>query len=480
MKMKRTFAPTMREALQLVKQEQGADAVILGNKKVPGGVELISAIDYDEAAVSAFASTPAMPTRDNLANTQNGPASDVAADAWVGSVISDTLDGRKEPVLGPVASRQKRRLVETAKPLTRSPAAISIPQPVPKKTPVAVQAPRPAPKQIVKPVAKKAVSRKPVAAPQNQPMMDEVKYELKNLRDLMESQLSVLQWDRFSQSHPVRTVLLNLMSEMGLGTDICELVISHLDQLNNDPHKVWQQALGILARCLPVSRRDLLSEGGIVALVGSTGVGKTTTIAKLAARFAHMHGKRSVAMISTDHFRVGAQEQLQHFARLLEVPMLTARNSDELADRLDMLSDKKLVLIDTAGMSQRDLRLSEQFHKLQHSAPQIKPYLVLSANTQLAALNQTIESFGKVRLAGAFVTKLDEAASLGGIITASIRHQLALTYCGTGQRVPEDLEAAKNHRIISKAVGLMQHYSEQTDQEALALRYNHIINKSQA
>jgi len=131
-------------------------------------------------------------------------------------------------------------------------------------------------------------------------------------------------------------------------------------------------------------------------------------------------------------------------------------------------------------MSQRDLRLSEQFHKLHHSAPQIEPFLVLSANTQLAALNQTIESFGKVSLAGAFVTKLDEAASLGGIITASIRHRLAFTYCGTGQRVPEDLEVAKNHRIISKAVSLMQHYSEQTDQEALALRYNHIINKSQA
>jgi flagellar biosynthesis protein FlhF len=503
MKMKRTFAPTMREALQLVKQEQGADAVILGNKKVPGGVELISAIDYDETAVAEFASAPEMPTPTSLDKQQQNRASDVATDAWVGSVINDTLDGRKEPVLGPVAAKPKKplqkehlpkdHLVQTAKPpawlereLQRSeaelrpklavaePAEISKPQPDKKEKPVVVEQPK------LKPVGTKAVNKKPAVTPQTQPMIDEVKYELRNLRDLMESQLSVLQWDRFSQSHPVRTVLLNLMSEMGLGADICELVLSHLDQLNNDPHKVWQQALGILARCLPISRQDLLAEGGIVALVGSTGVGKTTTIAKLAARFAHIHGKRSVAMISTDHFRVGAQEQLQHFARLLEVPMLTARNSEELADRLDMLSDKKLVLIDTAGMSQRDLRLSEQFDKLQHNAPQIKPYLVLSANTQLAALNQTVESFGKVQLAGAFVTKLDEAASLGGVITASIRHQLALTYCGTGQRVPEDLEAAKNHRIISKAVNLMQHYSEQTDQEALALRYNHIINKSQA
>lgn len=338
-------------------------------------------------------------------------------------------------------------------------------------------------------MAKKPVARKPVVSKQRpaairpapeKPVIDEVKSELQNLRDLMESQLSVLQWDRFSQKHPVRTVLLNLMSEMGLGADVCDTVLSHLDKLDDDPHKVWQKALGIIASCLPINRRDLLAEGGRIALVGSTGVGKTTTIAKLAARFAHTHGKRSVAMISTDQFRIGAQEQLQHFARLLEVPMLTASNSEELCDRLDMLADKKLVLIDTAGMSQRDLQLSEQFHRLQAGAPQIKPYLVLSANTQLAALNQTILNFGKVKLAGAIVTKLDEAASLGGIITASIRHQLVLAYCGTGQQVPQDLEAAKSHRLISRAVSLMQRYGEQFDQEALALRYNHIINKNQA
>ncbi|MCP4186564.1 MAG: flagellar biosynthesis protein FlhF [Gammaproteobacteria bacterium] len=478
MRIKRTFATTMRDALQLVKQEQGPDAVILGNKKVPGGVELISAIDYDEGAVAEFAAAAPLPSRSKQSNSIN----DVAADAWVGSVVNDTLNDRKEPVLGPVAGRPKKAEIETAKPpawLERElqQSAKKLKQPAATRTKLA---PKRKPVTKSKPVAKKPVARKVVAANQPQPVIDEVKHELKSLRDLMESQLSVLQWDRFSQSHPVRTVLLNLMSEMGLGTDICDLVISHLDQLNNDPHKVWQQALGILASCLPTSRRNLLAEGGRIALVGSTGVGKTTTIAKLAARFAHNHGKRSVAMISTDNFRVGAQEQLQHFARLLEIPMLSANNSEELADRLDMLADKKLVLVDTAGMSQRDLRLSEQFHRLQHNAPQIKPYLVLSANTQLAALNQTIQSFGKVKLAGAFVTKLDEAASLGGVITASIRHQLALTYCGTGQRVPEDLEAARTHRIISKAVSLMQHYSEQTDQETLALRYNHIINKNQA
>ncbi len=508
MRIKRTFAPTMRDALLLVKQEQGADAVILGNKKVPGGVEILSAIDFDEVAVSRMAADaprvaaqPAVQAAAAPLATPGQGVSDVASDAWAGSVLDD---GRREPTLGPVAG-------SAPKPRPRTPSFDMLHSAQMAELQSTAPAPRPAPAAAPaakRPVAKKAVARKAVAkkptvrksqvkkvlakkttasrAPSStapspeKPVIDEVKNELQNLRDLMESQLSVLQWDRFSQKHPVRTVLLNLMSEMGLGADVCDTVLSHLDQLDQDPHKVWQQALGILARCLPISRRDLLAEGGRIALVGSTGVGKTTTIAKIAARFAHSHGKRSVAMISTDQFRIGAQEQLQHFARLLEVPLLMAGNSEELCDRLDMLADKKLVLIDTAGMSQRDLRLSEQFHKLQAGAPEIKPYLVLSANTQLAALNQTILNFGKVRLAGAIVTKIDEAASLGGIITASIRHQLNLAYCGTGQQVPEDLEPAKSHRLISRAVSLMQQYGEQLDQEALALRYNHIINKNQA
>jgi len=491
MRIKRTFAPTMREALQLVKQEQGPDAVILGNNKVPGGVEILSAIDFDEVAIANMAAIAPAPRQVPQTVAASSTAStDVASDAWVGSILAD---GRKEPVLGPVAG--ERSIPRLAPAPVSKPAAVASIEPKPATRPseaeikAAVARSRNRPKQVAKPATKQPVANKvaageprPQAArqPAANPVVDEVKTELQNLRDLMESQLSVLQWDRFSQKHPVRTVLLNLMSEMGLGTDVCETVMSHLDQLSDDPHKVWQQLLGIIARCIPINRHDLLAEGGRIALVGSTGVGKTTTIAKLAARFAHQHGKRSVAMISTDHFRIGAQEQLQHFARLLEVPLLMAGNTEELGDRLDMLSDKKLVLIDTAGMSQRDLRLSEQFHRLQQDSPEIKPYLVLSANTQLAALNQTILNFSKVKLAGAFVTKLDEAASLGGIITASIRHQLVLAYCGTGQKVPEDLEPAKSHRLISKAVSLMQLYGEQFDQEALALRYNHIINKNQA
>ena len=445
MRIKRTYAATMREALALVKQEQGPDAVILGNKKVPGGVEILSAIDFDHQRADAYTGNSALPVS---APARVQPAAVKKVSRQVEAALSDlsampdfifeqTADSRREPVLG-VSRHQHQahslRAVEKPSiPVAAKPpqAPVKKPQSVSEysKTEVSLR-------RKMLPVEEEVKFRETETdqldddfeddsqfneqSAYNQsrqhysssPVIDEVKDELKNLRNLMQSQLSVLDWDRYSDLHPVRTVLLNLMTELGLGTDICEMVFTELGQFSDDPHKVWQQALGVLAKSIPIATTDILTSGGRIALVGSTGVGKTTTIAKLAARFAHSHGKHSVALITTDNFRVGAQEQLQHFARMLEVPLLTASSSEELTDRLRMLSDKKLVLIDTAGMSQSDVRLSEQFHKLQTGSPEIQPYLVLSANTQLAALNETIRNFQKVKLAGGIITKLDESGSL--------------------------------------------------------------------
>ncbi len=502
MRIKRTYGATMREALAQVKAEQGADAVILGNKKVPGGVEILSAIDFDHRQVDAYSGDPAMdlsthtsvaPKVSPNALPASPPPVEQAVPAMPDFVLDQMQEGRREPVLG-----VETKSIAQPSPAPQPPVA-AVPPPAPEtvsaeSSTVTAPAPqrKPRPSRGL-PVEEEALVRaheadelltnlrdkpyrKTPAQPPHQPVIEEVKGELKNLRDLMQSQLSVLEWDRYSQRHPVRSVLLNLMTELGLGSDVCELVFKQLGSLNEDPHKVWQQALGLLARAIPIANNEILEQGGRYALVGSTGVGKTTTIAKLAARYAHSHGKRSVALISTDNFRIGAQEQLQHFARMLEIPLLEANTSEELTDRLKMLADKQLVLIDTAGMSQNDVRLSEQFHKLQHGSPEIKPYLVVSANTQLAALNETVKNFARVKLAGAIVTKLDESASLGGVITAAVRYQLPLAYCSNGQRVPEDLQLAKTHRLVSKAVSLMQNFTEHHDKETLAFRYSHLIS----
>lgn len=546
MKIKRTFAPTMREALNIVKLEQGDDAVILGNNKVPGGVEIISAIDYDQAQINAELAAQAAVKRKKIQLKQKDTPVSMTPKLQdpiqnnnqdLGLVTEGPVADRREPVFGDinVSDNEKASAPENISAFDKNNC-----QSISDKTTFDWQSDSPSIKEKAvefngkahaedllnsikdlqtqltdsKVVSEKQEEKKihddsrfqkpqmvnddqhqasqlqkdlldetsvvaeikPEQADLMQPVLNEMKEEMRNMRQLMQSQLTALDWDRYKQRFPIHSVILNLLTELGIGSDICERVINQMDLNSEDPQLMWRHAIGLLSKLLPASTDTLLDKGGVYALVGSTGVGKTTTIAKIAARFAHMHGKRSVALISTDNFRIGAQEQLQQYAKLLQIPLLTANSSDELSDCLEMLNDKKLVLIDTAGVSQNDMRLSEQFHTLHKGSPNIQPLLVLSANTQLAALEQTIKNFEKVRLAGSIVTKLDEAASLGGVITTSIRHHLPIDFCGLGQQVPEDLEVAKNYRIISKAVALMQKFKETPNADTMAMRFNKIVS----
>lgn len=396
MKIKRYFAPDMRQAIRKVREAQGPDAVILSNRKVKGGVEIIAAIDYDP---------------DNLPGE--------AAEA----------------------------------PRSEAPAAAD--------RPVAEPAPEPAPGP-----RRKA----PEVVWDEDPALVAMRSEIRELRGLLENQLAHLAWREFSREHPAQAGLLRRLTELGLPRDLCERLIEAVGE-QPDAEQAWRRALALLAQSLPVTDDDILDKGGIVALIGSTGVGKTTTVAKLAARFALRHGPRSVALISTDSYRIGAHEQLFTYGRILGVPVQVAGDARELANALKSLPDKRLILIDTAGMSQRDLRLSSQFETLRAAGLPIRSYLVLPASTQTAVLEEAVRAFGEIELAGCILTKVDESASLGGALSVVARHRLPLAYVGDGQRVPEDLHPARAHNLVNRAATLMQQAGQTTDDDTLAERF---------
>jgi flagellar biosynthesis protein FlhF len=193
-----------------------------------------------------------------------------------------------------------------------------------------------------------------------------------------------------------------------------------------------------------------------VALVGPTGVGKTTTIAKIASRFVMRYGATELALITTDCYKIGAQEQLRTFADLIGVPVYVANTQGELYSLLDALNQKRLVLIDTAGMSQRDLQLSQQLTSGHLGADKVRNYLVLSAATQLNVMRDIVNSFGKVVLKGCILTKLDEALQLGNVITVLIESSLSMAYVSVGQKVPEDLQKVQPAELVDRAVMLGQ------------------------
>jgi flagellar biosynthesis protein FlhF len=237
------------------------------------------------------------------------------------------------------------------------------------------------------------------------------------------------------------------------------------------PEQAWRQALSHLGRELLIESNDLLNAGGVLALVGPTGVGKTTTIAKLAAKFCLRYGNRHLALISADSYRIGAQEQLQNYGQILDVPVRNVASPEELSSALHAFSEKRLVLIDTAGMGQRDLKLTERLAILKQGNHPIRALLTLSATTQRRALSHAIRSFGAISPAAVILTKTDEAAALGGMVSALLEANLPLAYTTDGQRVPEDIQVARSDRLIRQAVDMTQQTEHQPDEEYMAMAF---------
>jgi flagellar biosynthesis protein FlhF len=250
---------------------------------------------------------------------------------------------------------------------------------------------------------------------------------------------------------PQRSAALRTLNELGIEPSLAIAIADSLPG-DADQEKARLLPLGLLARRLPVHPADRILEGGIIALVGPTGVGKTTTLAKLAARFAARFGTRDLALLSTDHYRVGAQEQLFTYGRLLGVPVQTVDSAQALREGLLRFADRKLVLIDTAGMAPRDRQLTQQLAELHAAGRPIERWLVLSATTQASDQDEILRCYGPAQPKAAVLTKVDEATRLGGALSTLIRHRLPLTYVCDGQQVPEDIRIARADQLVLRAM----------------------------
>lgn len=422
MKIKRVFAPDMRQAMRIVREEHGPDAVILSSGSVEGGVEVISAIDFDEEALRSAAEThrpePPPPDFGRALGSARGR-------------LSITVGDDEEPAPVPTPAPENRRSADAEAPARR---------------------------------------RAPKIEWTQEPAMQAMREELRTLRTLFENQLTHLEWQQTGERQPVRATLLRRLHGFGFGPDVCRKLADGVSE-THDPERALQQALRIVAHNLPVASDEVIEQGGVVAMVGPTGVGKTTTVAKLAARFALRFGKRHVALVTTDNFRIGGQEQLRSFARLLDVPVYAAGDAHELRLVLEDLDDKQLVLVDTAGMSQRDMRLAGQFRTLADCGREVRPYLVLSATTQLSALMEMLRQFRSVRPVGCILSKVDEATGLGGAMSALLKARLPVAYVANGQRVPEDLSPARGDMLVEQALELAQRFEAREDDETLAVAF---------
>jgi len=305
----------------------------------------------------------------------------------------------------------------------------------------------------------------------------QLKGEVENIRYLLEEQLARLVWDDGTRRSPEEAGIMRNLAKLGIEADVVAGLLRQMDG-ENETDNGWTASLKYLARALVTSEDDLVCRGGTFALVGPTGVGKTTTIAKLAARYAMNHGCDSIAFVTTDGYKIAAREQLETFGAILGVPVYEATESESLSTVLRSLADKDLVLIDTAGMGQKDVRLAQQLGCLSHADADIEILLTLPANVQSESLREIITAFRLANPAACVLTKVDEAASLGGALSAIIRSDLPLAYVTNGQRVPEDLHFAHPRRawLVKSAVEAMNRRAQPVTDEFMAQTFGEVLN----
>jgi flagellar biosynthesis protein FlhF len=442
MKIKRYTAASMRAALALVRAEQGPDAVILSSRRGDGGIEVIAAVDYDEAL---FADAK----RQSAALAIAPPSSDT----------SPASVKMAQPA--PAAAVAPAAPIAPAKPTIAPPA-----------TPAAANTPLAAAPAAPAPVRTAPVQAAPRATPATNSSYSAMQRELQDMRRLLETGFAGMTWNDTRLREPLKARVLEELTAMDIAPDVA-LTLAELTPRRTSLENPSHIPLALLAKHLPIVNDPTCVAGGITAVVGPTGAGKTTTIAKLAARWCMLHGSQDLALVSTDGYRIGAREQLMTYARILGAPMHAANGAKELARVLERLKSKKLILIDTAGMGPRDVRLTEQLAALKYGASRARVLLALPAQAEAQALDEIVCAFVRVKPAGCILTKVDEAASLGAALSTVLRHHLKVAYVCNGQRVPEDLHASHLKRIwlVREALELAQRSPSPRDEAYFARNF---------
>lgn len=422
MNVKKFRAPNTREALRQVRDALGADAIILSNRPSDGMIEIMAVANMDMASLA----TPVLAAAPVIKNPRNPYASEA-----------------------PISQRE-------IEPRTAPPPVSQQPRPVKREEISVLQRIRQeAMLDSVAPSVRQSIPDKP-AAPAPSAMdnvAQEMMREIRSLRGMLEGQLAGLAWGEMKRSDPVKVEILRHMLSTGFSPVLSRQLLEKLPPGGdfNRGLKWVKAALTHNLRAVPAGQ-DIIERGGVYALVGPTGVGKTTTVAKLAARCRLKHGANKLALLTTDSYRIGAHEQLKIYGKILGVPVYAVKDEADLQFTLADLQNKHLVLIDTVGMSQRDRRLTEQVALLAGAGRSVKRLLLVSANAQASTLEDVVRAYRGADLEGCILTKIDEAISMGGALDVIVRHQLMVHYITNGQRVPEDLHLANATYLVDRAL----------------------------
>jgi len=393
--VRKFIAGSARDALRMVRDALGGDAVILSNRNVPAGVEIMALAGEDIASlVSPSVEKEAEPQPDLM-----------------GFPVSEMRHNQAENLAG------------------------------------ALQAARSHPDESAS-LKTNAGATKALA---------EVMDEIRSMRGMLETQFNEIAWGNTQNRDPHRADILRKLLSAGFSPSLSRHLVENLPAIKT-LQEGFRWVKSVLTRNLTVMNNEdeILEKGGIYALVGPTGVGKTTTTAKLAARCVMRHGPSKLALITTDGYRIGGHEQLRIYGKILGVMVHSVKDESDLRIALNELKNKHTVLIDTVGMNQRDQMVAEQVAMLSGAGSEVKRLLCLNATSTGETLTEVVRAYQGSGLAGCIITKIDEAATMGNVVDVIVRHKLNLYYSANGQRVPEDLHLINRELLIDRAFRLQR------------------------
>lgn len=455
MNVKKFIAANAREALKKVKDALGNDAIILSNRGVSGGVEIMAVAARDMAMMVPGNSEP--PPRQMTSSATADDADDYRV------LLSAARARAARPVEFPTASPTEVTGKRTS---ARHDPALFVNAGIPRTGGLRnLEMSRPAASTVAASPSRTRnsyISDSPAVAT-NEPnsknlapsnpadiVPQEVMDEIRSLRKIVEQHLTGFAWGETAKREPVKTEILRKMLDSGFSPQFSRELLSDLPaEMDELQALAWVKGAADRALQTINTDSDIVDRGGVYALVGPTGVGKTTTTAKLAARCVLKHGPNKVALITTDSYRIGAHEQLRIYGRILGVSVHLVKDASELRQTLNELQHKHMVLVDTMGMSQKDKLVPELTDML--AGCDVQRLLLLSSTSRGDTLDEVVSAYLGDHLIGCILTKIDEAASLASPLDVIMRHGLRLHYVSNGQRVPEDLHLPNRSYLLHRA-----------------------------
>jgi len=401
MNIQRFFGKNSKAALTLVREALGDDAIILSNRAVEGGNEIMAFREEEMASIPAY----------NEAGQDFGT-----------SMVEDAQSSTLEALFRKRMQAEKKINVEDVSDTALQARAQALAQ-----------------------------AQTGEASAQIASMMQEIR----NMRSMIESQLTEISWATIQHRDPVKSNTLGKLLSAGFSSALSKQLAENIPAKQSEASAIkWVQT--VLTKNLNAieNESEILDQGGVFALIGPTGVGKTTTTAKLAARYVMKHGTEKLGLISTDAYRIGGHEQLRIYGKILGVVVHTVKDEADLKIALNELKGKHTILIDTVGVSQRDSMVAEQVALLSSAGTKIKKLLCLNATNTGETLMDVFRAYKARGLDGCIMTKVDEAITIGSVLDVVIREKLKLYYVAHGQRVPEDITTASKQKLIERAFKL--------------------------